>query len=318
MRDAKAVVIRPPQACRRETTANGGAPPDLLPMVIVYDNADNLAFGTAYMSEDAYESPLSELTFRGATIEKATRDEFDESRRTQQNVLTHEMYQRWMPAGRNQPNAKNIPMWGALCDGFARYRLPDDLRRLARSYWPSTRPEYWQPIGEDLKKIWGELRAGTVVRSDGADSPVHAHLDFAHALELTERGLRTRAGRGQLESRPVLFPPAVYPDADGWGLPPGPREPIEAAKLLIDADRRAAATIDFRNGMTKGFAYCRAPVSYFAPSWQSYVSKPGANRVDSQEVYVKGPIDTPIIFVERDEYMLEHFQIGLFTGMGDA
>jgi hypothetical protein len=318
MSDGKAVVIRPPQACRGETTANAGAPPDLLPMVIVYDNADNLAFGTAYLSEDAYESPLSELTFGGAVIERATRSDFDESRRMQQNVLTHEMYWRWTAKGRSQPNANEISMWGALCDGFARFRIPKDLRELARSYWPSTKPRYWQPLGEDLKTIWHAIADSEAVQSDGADSPAHAYKDFMRALDFADKGLRTRVGRGQLNSRPVLFPPAVYPDADGWGLPPWPRDPIAAAKRLTEAARRAAATIDFRNGTTKGFAYCRAPVNYFAPSWQAYRSKPGANRIDDQEVDVGGWFDNPIIFVERDEFIFKYFQIGLFTGMGDA
>jgi len=319
MSDGKAVVIRPPRACRGETTANGGAPPDLLPMVIVYDNADNLAFGSAYMSEDAYESPLSELKFGGATIDRATRADFDESRQTQQNVLTHAMYWRWTAQGRSQPNAKEMPMWGALCDGFARFRLPENIREIVRLRWPSSKPRYWQPLHDDLGAIWHALGASTAIQSDAAISPAHSYKDFMHALELSEKALSTRAGHGQLNSTSsLLFPPAVYPDADGWGRPPWPRDQIAAAKRLTEADRRAAATIDFRNGTTKGFFYCRAPVNYFASSWKAYISKPGANRIDHQEIYVEGSFDNPIIFVERDEFVFKYFQIGLFTGMGDA
>ena len=59
-------------AAAQQTTANGGVQPDLLPVIVVYDNPDTLSFGIAYLSEDAYESPLSALKFGGATIEKAT------------------------------------------------------------------------------------------------------------------------------------------------------------------------------------------------------------------------------------------------------
>jgi len=85
MSDGKALVVRPPAACKGQTTANRGVAPDLLPLVVVYDDAKTLSFGTAYLSEDAYDSPLSVLKFGGAKIEKATRDDFDEFRHTQTN-----------------------------------------------------------------------------------------------------------------------------------------------------------------------------------------------------------------------------------------
>jgi hypothetical protein len=316
--DGKAVVIRPPRACRGETTANGGAPPDLLPMVIVYDNAHNLAFGTAYMSEDAYESPLSELTFGGATIEKATRVEFDHSRETQSNVLTHEMYWRLTAEGRKQPNANNIPQWGVYCRGFARYRLPNEFQQLVRKYWPKSKPRYWQPDRGTLQTIWSELRAAKAIRSDEAAAPIHTYVVFANALAVTEKGLTTRIGGGRLDARSVLFPPAVYPDADAWGPPPWPLDPIAAARKLVEARRRASASVGFRDGAERGFAYCYTPVNLLAPSWRIYMSKPGENRVDDIEIYHTGPLDTPILFVERDEFIFDRFEIGLFTGMGDA
>lgn len=76
MSDGKGLVVRPPDACQGQTTDNGKVQPDLLPVVVVYENAETLDFGIAYLSEDAYESPLSVLKFGGATIEKATRAEF--------------------------------------------------------------------------------------------------------------------------------------------------------------------------------------------------------------------------------------------------
>jgi hypothetical protein len=317
MSDGKAVVIRPPQACRGETTANGLAPPDLLPMVIVYDNADNLAFGTAYMSEDAYESPHSVLSFGGATIDKATRLEFEEFRRTEQNVLTHEMYRRLTAEVRNRPGTLDIPMWGANCYGYARYRLPDDLRDLVRTYWPQDKPRYWQPPHDgSLKRIWGALSASKAVRSDGMDSTERPHRDIAVALEWTAQGLRTRRGGGQLRSRPVVFPPAVYPDADGWGPPPWPRDQIAAAKRLHDENKQLTASVDFRNGTMKGFAYCRALVDYFVGPPILTLSKAERNRVDDQ--IVEGDRGRPIIFVERDEFIFQSFEVGMFTGAGDS
>jgi hypothetical protein len=315
MDDGKALAIKPPQACHGETTGNGGAPPDLLPMVIVYDNAENLAFGTAYLSEDAYESRLSVLTFGGSTIEKATRAEFDEFRATQQNVLTHEMYQRRISTS----PPKDVARWGTECFGYARYRLPDDLRAMVRKNWPPSKPRFWGPSdGPALKEIWGALRANNAVRSDGANSPAHAHRDFANALEFTERGLRTRSGRGQLNSRPVLFPPAVYPDADGWGLPPWPRDPVVAVKDILDGSTRVETDVDFHGGLTKGFGYCRANVNHYGPPAID-ATTPVTNKVDGEAIYNGGVLRTrAIIFLERDEFIFERFELPLFSGRGDA
>jgi hypothetical protein len=81
MSDGKGLVIRPPDACDGQTTANGKVPADFMPLIIVYDDADTLGFGTAYISDEAYESPLSVLKFGNATIEPATRAEFVEFRK---------------------------------------------------------------------------------------------------------------------------------------------------------------------------------------------------------------------------------------------
>jgi hypothetical protein len=94
MKDGHGVVVRPPEACRGETTDNGRVPAALIPLVVTYENADQPWFGLAYASEDAYASPISELKFFGATINKATREEWQEWRRTEasKNFITYEPY----------------------------------------------------------------------------------------------------------------------------------------------------------------------------------------------------------------------------------
>src|SRR5580692_5173384 len=92
MSDGKGLVVRPPAVCQGETTANGKVQPDLLPIIVVYDDAETLTFGTAYLSEDAYENALSVLKFGGATIETATKTEFDVFRRAQPNLVKRESY----------------------------------------------------------------------------------------------------------------------------------------------------------------------------------------------------------------------------------
>src|SRR5579863_143722 len=144
MYDGKALVVRPPSACEGQTTANGKVQPDLLPLIVVYDNADTLDFGIAYLSDDAYESPLSVLTFGGATIEKATRAEFDEFRRTQINVVTRSPF--WTAiAGAGvlkQMQIERAPKPMALvCEAYGRFRIPDTARTtIDQDYWPEEKP----------------------------------------------------------------------------------------------------------------------------------------------------------------------------------
>ncbi len=93
MSDGQALVVRPPDACNGQTTANGKVPPNFIPLMIVYDDADTLDFGVAYLSDDAYASPLSDLTFHEASIETATREEFDDFRENgPPNVVTPNSY----------------------------------------------------------------------------------------------------------------------------------------------------------------------------------------------------------------------------------
>ena len=122
MKDGHGVVIKPPEACRGETTENGKVPAALLPLVVTYEDADHPWFGLAYASEDAYESPISELKFFGATIGRASFEEWQDWRKTEasKNFITYELL------GINETNRFDHPRWkpgyrvmSSICAGFA-------------------------------------------------------------------------------------------------------------------------------------------------------------------------------------------------------
>jgi hypothetical protein len=106
MTDGHGVVVKPPEACEVETTENGKVPKTLLPLVVTYENADAPWFGIAYASHDAYDSPLSQLKFFGASIEKATREEWREWRRTEApNFGNDVIHYVWQGLGPNQEDS---------------------------------------------------------------------------------------------------------------------------------------------------------------------------------------------------------------------
>ena len=87
-----AIGVRPVLGCGGVTTANGRAPPDLLPSIRWFPDADDLTFSILYATEDAYENPLSQLKFHGATMHAAKVDEFlafQEAAKTKSIVPVH-------------------------------------------------------------------------------------------------------------------------------------------------------------------------------------------------------------------------------------
>ena len=157
MKDGHGVVIRPPQACNGETTENGEVPQNLLPLVVTYENAQAPWFGIAYASEDAYDSPLSELKFSGATISRATREEWQDWRRTEapKNFITYALL------GINPENMWDAPHWkpgyrvmASGCVGASWVKLPDQVRELARRFWPADKPVYWFPSWPMRDALW--------------------------------------------------------------------------------------------------------------------------------------------------------------------
>jgi hypothetical protein len=146
MKDGRGVVVQPPQACEGETTDNGGVPKTLQPLIVTYESADAPWFGLAYVTEDAYTSPISELRFFGATISRATFEEWQDWRRTEapKNFVTYELL------GINPKNKWDTIRWkpgyramGSECTGFSWVKLPETVREAIRPYWPASKPRYW-------------------------------------------------------------------------------------------------------------------------------------------------------------------------------
>lgn len=140
--------------CNGETTANGRVAANWLPMIIWYDRAENLAHGVAYVTQDAYENPSSQLEFHGATVEPATPQEYrDFYARGTPNLLPDYMVgslYRGEPALPKDVTAYKAEPWRAwpyagtgACNGVERLPLTDSQKDMVRPYWPADHPKYW-------------------------------------------------------------------------------------------------------------------------------------------------------------------------------
>lgn len=329
MSDGKAVVVRPPDACRGSTTENGEVPRNFLPVMIVYNDADTMGFGTAYMSDEAYDSPYSLMTFGKATIEKATREEFVDFRGNgPPNAVTRSQYHstQWGDTLQRLGLPRSHPAFGWGCHGYSRWKLNEQQQAIVRKHWPADRPNYWTLADpKQLSDLSGEIVASTqtpvgakMMRDDGrtiVSSGVNRSVD----LGAMRRDGVSRVGpsRSYLVNAVSLYPADMTMSQDKW-----PELPDERAAAYSALKAITTAAIEIDGGKKRGFAYCYA--MDWPRQYQRLVeSVPAGATVDGETV--QGTIDrwkgfgtTVPIIVERDQYLLRYEKYGLESIRGDV
>lgn len=327
MSDGEGLVVRPPVACKGETTANGKVQPDLLPVVVVYDDADTLDFGVAYLSEDAYENSQSVLKFGGATIEKATRAEFDAFRRTQSNLVTPESYHSAVDSDAELKRlnfTRRTHSFGRLCNAYKRFRVPEAALALVRKYWPNEKPNYWLPATQGAEHELREAIASSGPIQSDSTADAARSWDAFRNIGGADRGLMTRTGGGLVSPRRVdFYPPAFYPATNDFIAHWWPRDWTQWSKFVAAKDVFSTSTLSFDGGKMRGFAYCGTGVLPSLEQKQAFDSaraKPKVFRVDGQTVMSKRPVaaagDTWIF--ERDESVFINLWIYLESTRGDV
>jgi hypothetical protein len=259
MSDGKAVVVRPPDACRGDTTANGGVAENFLPVMIVYDDANTLAFGTGYMTDEAYQNPRSLMTFSRATVESATRQEFDAFYENgPPNVVMRSQYHSFQPdpylASRGLQRTK--PAFGRHCRAYSRWKLSDAEQEIVRKYRPAGGPRYWTISDTQThvaleKELYGLLgKEGKIARDDGLV------LNFGEGFEQPDFGALRRdgvrpVGRNSIERSASIYPASTSLSQDRWPVSSEDRAAAYAALTTINI-----VNVDLAEGQTRGFAYC--------------------------------------------------------------
>jgi hypothetical protein len=309
MADGKGLVIRPPTKCRGETTENGKVPKNLLPMVVVYDDADTLAFGTAYVSKDAYTNPLSVLEFKGATISSATAEEFEESHeRGEKNLVTREQYhsytmdpdRMWKEMGLKLTEYR----MGIGCLTYSRLEIPEKNREAVRAGWPSHHPKYWKPEGNPFRNFG--------IRS----------------LDLNRKSpLEGNVGGGARYSD-VFYPP-FYPVRTIDAEFPRKLSDEELQAKLAQRPTPPGMIIDFKGGRSVGFAYCYSTSHTFGPvvkirfgEVEGYPSMPVVTDEQDKPVLIDSISPhkighAPTFIIENDEYIFIVAGFGLGSTRGD-
>ena len=260
MSDGKAVVVRPPDACRGDTTANGGVPENFLPVMIVYDDADTVAFGTGYMTDEAYKNPRSLMKFGKATIESATRREFDVSHDNgPPNVVTRSQYHSFQPDAHLALLGlqRTQPAFGRHCRAYSRWRLSEPEREVVRKYRPAGEARYWTISDTEKrvafeKELYGRVleKLGKRIRDDGLELSLHEGFEQPDFGALRRDGVKL-VGLNGLQRPASIYPASTSMSQDKWPVSPEERAAAyEALKTVNIVD------VAFAEGQTRGFAYC--------------------------------------------------------------
>ncbi len=302
-----------PSACLGETSENGKVPDDFLPGAVWFEHADDLSFGIAYVTEDAFESPRSQLKFLGAAIQPATRSDyiaFEPMAAT--NLIDPRPLFTIMPPpdidklrrhlGDSKALAKVRPSMD--CRSMQRLHVSHPMQRaIIREYWPTSRPHYWMPSEQTLKEIEKKIHLWNKMIVDGRPAGDYFHLNW-HAAN----GFPTRAQGGRLYTKHKEWdplPPTVFPLRTDEGIPWITKNHATATTLYRD--------IDIGKGMYQGFAYCYGSINFEVPA---YLNDSFQTRVDGEPIFgettdERMPRDRPWPFFERDEYFYFEDRFGL-------
>jgi hypothetical protein len=334
MKDGQAVVVRPPDACDGETSANGEVPPSFMPLIIVYDNADTLDFGKGYMSDDAYDGPLAELKFESATITASDRAAWEEFRKSgPKNIVTREQWWSKQPAdvAAVQGLREVFPKIGASCHGATRYQVPDEIKPLLHAS-PSYKADGpWSPTGEEESDLLWE-KIGKQKKLDFRDWPNDlgvspkigrggwgdASIDYGVVRRDGNPGLAKKGSFRQHLPPPTYYPYASIMASRNW--PSDPSQRAAKAETLKDTLRH---NILVEDGKYRGFAYCWIEPGFELKLQGRLNSFPSFDAVDGQRVHTIPPlrqggwVSTNLYYVfEGDRYLLSSGSAGSLSSFG--
>jgi hypothetical protein len=306
--DHHLIIAHIPFKCEGGTTANGGWPPDMLPWTTWFDDADNLTFGWMYATEDAYKSSLATITFDGASIEAADKNDFIEwQKHAGDHFRPSKMVVHPFGFTFNDRVHKDIP---SLCFGVRRITLPEEIRALARAAWPSSHPRYWTldaAIADGKAKEAADLKyevMGMGSRKHLFDGhPKDAYIWGTDVADFPQT-IPTRAGKSG-GWPPVFYPIVAYP----YGKPFLTPERLASNELYFDVDPSPDRY---------GFLGCYMHGSYGDPivrdvtdmDSRTIVWRIGGERVFGQPHENPRAPGGPHVFFERDEFW--------FTGAHDG
>ena len=343
MKDNKAVVIRPPDVCDGEVSATGQVPAAFMPLIVVYDNADTLDMGLAYMSEDAYASPASDLKFHSAEIIASNRTEFDsDGEKGEPNSISRERY--WSAQGDEIAKSLGLkavwPHYSKRCRYAIRYRIPESIRSRFRMQWPETKPEFWfakdfpaqQALFESIYAYGRDKNPDYWAIPESGGKPVYPDVlrisDIDHGMARRNVKFRINYDTTMPDSRGMGDGPIVsyYPIFSDLAERYWSADQSKWVTFLDSLKVPRIVRVEKEDGKKRGFAACwdvsRFPQEGPIRTASYRASDRAIASVDGKTVMVQGKSmftaydSSHNMFFERDEYfwMINSFDFGVHGG----
>ncbi|PLX37209.1 MAG: hypothetical protein C0606_11975 [Hyphomicrobiales bacterium] len=316
-KDNHAVLVTTPSICSsvrgkesRYTFSREGFLP---PAVVWFDDADDLTFGIAYVTQTAYESPKSRLEVISTYVGPATPEEFEAwyDGPRKENLAKQE----WInpPPGTTRARWDAFNAYGAKalatrgrafpigCFGAQRFALTAEGSEIIRAFWPEDRPRYWTPTPKEWTKLFDEQFTGKsyfIGKSGRTNGSLQFWDDNIDAIY----GPRIDGRNGE-------WPAETYPAANSRN----------ATFLTEDATDKDyfLQKIFFENGANDGFAWCYAAKGtpsrvYTDPLRRHYYANVDEHRVRSTDGFKN---EIQFVF-EREQHMFRFFHFSIHPSGG--
>ena len=318
-RTGQAIMLRTLRACSGLTSENEDIPPDVLPLAVWFENVNDLSIGIGYASEDAYNSPLSKLKFRGARVDHATRSDWEAWRKSSAEIYkpVGDIPGPWgydFPVQRGQ-FASDRGRYVTSCRGYRRLELPEHMRPRLAALRPPGNSDIWTlPTSEE------RLRIGEVI--DDPSEPYPPGIGrwshrFGSLGDSSSNGLPIKSGRRAeptsyrrgiaLKHLAIRWPAEIYPFLV---------EPLTSISPVAVAAFPPSDTysykIELRAGALKGFCACYNDAKFGGhrmresdPEFKTKRHVFGADDVPLKELDPAAPeLSVPQLLGERDEAVL--------------
>jgi len=160
LESGEGVLVQTPTICGKDPKKV--IPKDYMPLIFYAPDADDLEFMIAHVSTISFDQEFSKLLFHKATVEKATKEEFEQWE--QQGVpnfietrftsldFHQAIFSQYYPPENDIRYAENQ----ITCKSLIRVPIPSDMKGQVRAWWPESKPRFWMPEIVD-RKVRGRL-----------------------------------------------------------------------------------------------------------------------------------------------------------------
>jgi hypothetical protein len=236
-RDGHAIQVVTPKACDHQAET-GNIPPDLIPLVIFYEDVKNLRFGWGYTSQDAFDNARARISFEGASVTPATYAEYMAWRA--KAVAEYKPFLKVdIPWGYSDEYGLHLDV-ASHCNFYVRAPVVADIRAAVTAEWEKRgRPEFWVfGDGRRSAEFLREFREHSAIVNYPQPRTKGGGIGNIQAYE-RQRGAMRRWNRCDAYPSNESYP--YLPISLSSMPPPGPDATVFPAKIALSEDWKGLA-----------------------------------------------------------------------------